>query len=195
MIKYAIALITIAGFMTAASVSAESAYAPNVNMKTGAIQVPEDYTSWATLGTWSHANEKGEAPGAQEFHVVYTQPETIEYYRKHKAFPDGAVLVKELLTTKTMPMTTGLAVSHATSIKGWFVLVRDTQGRFAESKLWGDGWGWSFFSADSPKKTSSTDYKKDCVSCHLPARELAPKEAHDADKWIYTFGYLALQKK
>ena len=68
--------------------------APNVDLKTGAITVPEDYTKWATLGTWAHANMEGE-PGSHEYHVDYTQPETIAYYQKHGSFPDGAVLVKE----------------------------------------------------------------------------------------------------
>jgi hypothetical protein len=35
-------------------------FAPNVNMKTGAISVPENYTRWATLGTWAHANNKAD---------------------------------------------------------------------------------------------------------------------------------------
>lgn len=168
--------------------------APNVDLKTGAISVPENYTKWATLGTWSHANMKGE-PGSHEYHVVYTQPETIEYYQKYGRFPDGAVLVKELLNAETMPMTTGPAVSHATTIKGWFVLVRDAKGRYKNSKLWGDGWGWSLFNAPDSKKTVSTDYQVDCIACHLPARDLARDDAHEEDKWIYTLGYPVFQKK
>ena len=178
-------------------------YAPNVNMKTGAISVPKDYTRWATLGTWAHANTELKKtkdhpdgnPGSIEYHVVYTQPETIDYYRKHGGFPDGAVLVKELLHAETMPMTTGPAVSHATKLKGWFVLVRDTEGRFKDSKLWGNGWGWSLFNAGDSMKTVSTDFKVDCMGCHLPALGLAPDNAVEADKWIYTLGYPVLQKK
>ncbi len=177
-----------------ATTQGEKPFAPNVNMQTGDIRIPEGYTKWATLGTWSHASTEGE-PGAKEYHVVYTQPETIDYYREHGRYPDGAVLVKELINTKTMPMTTGQAVSHATKIKGWFVLVRDTQNRFKESNLWGDGWGWSLFNADNRIQTVSTDYKEDCIGCHLPARQMAREDANDSDKWTYSFGYLALQKK
>jgi hypothetical protein len=166
----------------------------NVDLKTGAISVPEDYTKWATLGTWAHANMEGE-PGSHEYHVVYTQPETIEYYQKNGRFPDGAVLVKELLNAETIPMTTGPAVSHATTLKGWFVLVRDTKGRYKDSKLWGDGWGWSLFNAPDSKKTVSTDYQTDCIACHLPARDLAGDQTHEEDKWIYTLGYPVLHKK
>ncbi len=171
------------------------AFAPNVDMETGAISVPEGYTLWPTLGTWSHAKVEGEAANIHEYHVVYTQPSTIEYYQKKGRFPDGAVLVKELLHAETMTMSTGPRVGHATTIKGFFVLVRDTKGRFKSSALWGDGWGWSFFSADDRVKTASKDYKVDCIPCHVPALELAPKHARKDDKWIYTLGYPVLQKK
>lgn len=171
----------------------KTGFAPNVDGQTGNIRVPDDYTLWPALGTWSHAKVEGK-PGIQEHHVVYTQPETIQYYQKKGRFPDGAVLVKELLHAETMSMTTGPAVGHATTIKGWFVLVRDTEGRFQSSSLWGDGWGWSFFNADDPEKTASTNYKIDCVPCHTPAKELAPKNAQKDDKWIYTLGYPVLQK-
>jgi hypothetical protein len=188
-------LILITVILAGAAVSKEmKPFAPNVNFKTGAISVPENYTKWATLGTWAHANTEGE-PGSHEYHVVYTQPATIEYYQKHSRFPDGAVLVKELLHAETMQMTTGPAVSHATTIKGWFVLVRDTKGRYKNSALWGDGWGWSLFNATDSKKTVSTDYQVDCIACHLPARDLAGDDADDEDKWIYTLGYPVLQKK
>ncbi len=177
----------------------EQPFAPNVDMTTGAIRVPDNYAEWPTLGTWTHAHTDEKlgkmGPGVHEYHVVYTQPETIAYYQQHRRFPDGAVLVKELLNAKTMAMTTGPAVAHGTTIKGWFVLVRDTEGRFKDSKLWGDGWAWSLFNADDPKHTVSKDYKTECVPCHLPARQLAPEKAMDADKWIYSFGYPVLQKQ
>ena len=188
-ITSALALI----FLYTFSAYAEKPFAPNVDLKTGAISVPENYTRWATLGTWAHANTKGK-PGSHEYHVVYTQPETIDYFLKHGAYPDGAILVKELLHAETMEMTTGPAVSHATKIKGWFVLVRDTKGRYKNSKLWGDGWGWSFFKAPNSKTTSSTDYQENCVGCHLPARDLAKPGTHEEDKWIYTLGYPVLNK-
>ena len=170
----------------------EKDFAPNVDMNTGAINVPEDYTLWPTLGTWTHTKVDGGAATIHEYHVVYTQPETIKYYQKKRRFPDGAVLVKELLHAETRSMTTGPAVGHATTLKGFFVLVRDTKGRFKSSSLWGDGWGWSFFNADDHVNTISTDYKVDCVPCHVPAKELAPRNAKKDDKWIYTLGYPVL---
>jgi Cytochrome P460 len=59
------------------------------------------------------------------------------------------------------------------------------KGRHAGNKLWGDGWGWSWFDAANPSKTTSTDYKKDCQSCHVPAR---------VSDWIYVNGYPPLKR-
>jgi len=196
-------LVMMLGVAVIALGDSEKPSAPNVDSKTGAISVPKDYTRWATLGTWAHANTQLKRtmmhpegnPGSTEYHVVYTQPETIDYYKEHGRFPDGAVLVKELIHAETMPMTTGPAVSHATKIKGWFVLVRDTEDRFKSSKLWGEGWGWSLFNASDPVNTVSTDFQSDCLGCHVPARQYAPDGAEEADKWIYTLGYPVLQKK
>lgn len=178
----------------------EKPFVPNVvDRATGAIRVPEGYRLWPTLGTWVHAKTdkalKTDGPGLHEYHVVYTQPETIAHYQKTGQLPDGAVLVKELLNAKTLAMTTGPAVGHATSTKGWFVLVRDTKGRYKDSKLWGKGWGWSFFNADDPGHTVSKDFQVECVPCHLPARSAAPTNAVEEDKWVYTFGYPVLQKE
>ncbi|GJL55378.1 MAG: hypothetical protein NPIRA02_25100 [Nitrospirales bacterium] len=188
-------LVSLGNWAGGAMAKGETPFASNVNMKTGAISVPEDYTRWPTLGTWTHAKVDEGNANIHEYHVVYTQPTTIAYYQKHRRFPDGAILVKELLHAETMSMTTGPAVGHATTIKGFFVLVRDAKGRFKSSALWGDGWGWSFFNADDRVTTTSKDYKVDCVPCHTPALELAPQNAKKDDKWIYTLGYPVLKKK
>lgn len=175
-----------------ATVESEKPFAPNVDTETGAIRVPENYTEWPILGTWSLASTDAN-PGAREFHVVYTQPETIAYYRKTGRYPDGAVLVKELLNTKTMSMTTGPAVSHATEITGWFILVRDTKGRYKDTGLWGDGWGWALFMKDDPTRTVSKSYRTECIPCHTPARQLAAPTDNEWDKWTYSFGYPVLR--
>lgn len=194
-IKLSLLLLATMGLAGVALAEDEKPFTSNVDMHTGAISVPEDYTLWPTLGTWAHAKVDGGAPNIHEYHVVYTQPDTITYYQKKGRFPDGAVLVKELLHAGTMTMTTGPAVGHATTVKGFFVLVRDTKGRFKSSPLWGDGWGWSFFNANDRVKTTSKDYKVDCMPCHVPAKDLAPRNANKDDKWIYTLGYPVLRKK
>jgi hypothetical protein len=130
----------------------------------GNLHVPDTYrTTYELLGSWAVAADQGQ--GSKQLHVVYASPGTIAAYRTDGRFPDGAVLVKEVL-------------------KGWFVMMKDSKGRHAGNKLWGDGWGWSWFDAGSPSKTTSTDYKTDCQSCHVPAR---------ASDWIYVGGYPPLR--
>lgn len=141
----------------------------------GNLHVPSAYrTAYQMLGSWAVADDNG--PGSKQLHVVYASPGTISAYRKDGHFPDGAVLVKEVFDTTTNDMTTG-TVSSAGALAGWFVMVKDSVGRFPTNKLWGDGWGWAWFDAINPQKTTSTDYTTDCQSCHLPARQ---------SDWIYT---------
>jgi hypothetical protein len=134
----------------------------------GNLRVPADYrTSYQFLGSWAIANDK--AQGSKGLHVVYASPGALEAYRKDGRFPDGSVLVKEVYLTATETMTTG-TVSHAQKLKGWFVMVKDSKNSHPGNDLWGDGWGWSWFDADKPSKTTSANYKVECLACHEPVR-------------------------
>ena len=75
--------------------------------------------------------------------------------------------------------------SHQTVRKRPFVMLRDSKNSHPGNKLWGDGWGWSWFDQGNPLKTTSTDYKVDCQPCHLPAW---------ASEWVYVSGYLPLKR-
>lgn len=153
----------------------------NVVDAQGNLRVPENYrTLYQSLGSWAIAADSGR--GAKEMHLVYASPGTIKAFRSSGRFPDGAVLVKEVFGTSTIAMTTG-TVSHAVMLKGWFVLVKDSKNSHPGNPLWGDGWGWSWFDADKPLKTTSTNYKKDCLGCHVPAK---------STDWIYVSGYPVL---
>ena len=148
----------------------------------GNLRVPSSYhADYEFLGTWAIAADKG--VGSKELHNVYARPGTIAEHHTRGRFPDGTVLVKEVYETSTAPMTTG-TVSHAQTLKGWFVMVKDSNNSHPGNSLWGDGWAWSWFDAGNPTKTTSTDYKRDCLPCHVPAR---------ATDWVYTSGYPALK--
>jgi hypothetical protein len=148
----------------------------------GNLHVPPKYRAeYEFLGTWAIAANKG--VGSSELHAVYANSGTTAAYHTSGHFPDGTVLIKEVYETATAPMTTG-TVSHAQTLKGWFVMVKDTKNSHPGSSLWGEGWGWSWFDAGNPMKTTSTSYKKDCLPCHVPAQ---PTD------WIYTAGYPALK--
>ncbi|WP_204376627.1 cytochrome P460 family protein [Methyloceanibacter marginalis] len=51
--------------------------------------------------------------------------------------------------------------------------------------MWGDGWGWAFYEGTETQKTITTDYRKDCLGCHEPAR---------GQDLIYVQGYPILKR-
>jgi len=149
--------------------------------KTGNIRKPADYRDlFQTLGTYTVLDPKGD-----QMHLTYASPGTAETYRRTGKFADGSVLVKEVFGTQHAQLTTGDA-HWAANTKVWFVLIKDSKGRYPGNPLWGDGWGWALFKSDAPDKQVATGYKKDCLGCHVPAK---------ATDWIYVTGYPVLHGK
>lgn len=160
--------------------AAGGGYSPYVSAD-GAITLPKDFRShWTHLGSWAVAQDG--APG-QGFHDVYTQPESAAAFRKTGQWPDGAVLVKEIRAIQQGALTTGPAL-WAGDNKVWFVMVKDTKGRFTDNPNWGDGWGWALFDAKDRSKNASSDHRKDCMACHVPAQ---------TTDWVYLDGYPTLR--
>ena len=66
----------------------------------------------------------------------------------------------------------------------WFVMVKDQKGRFKGNPNWGEGWGWALFKPADPEKNVSTNYRKDSIGCHIPAKKT---------DWVYLQGYPTLK--
>lgn len=147
----------------------------------GNISLPDDFrANMVHLGSWFVPDG-----GASGFHDVYTEASTIEAYRKTGEFPDGATLVKELRHSDAGDYTTGQGVSFATGdIKQWFVMIKDSEGRFTDKPIWGSGWGWALFKPDAPEKNVAASYRTDCLGCHVPAQ---------ANDYIYVEAYPTLK--
>ena len=177
-----LALIVTAAAAGIIAAAADGQTATAVADASGNLRVPDHYrTRYEFLGAWAVA---AEGRGSKSLHVVYASPGTVQAYRDKGVFPEGAVLVKEVFDAATGEMTTG-TVSRAETLKGWFVMVKDSSDRYPGNKLWGDGWGWSWFDAASPLKTTSTDYRTDCRTCHVPVQ---------ASEWVYVSGYPPLKR-
>lgn len=176
---FMIAALALATLNQAAVGGENSGFSPHVD-KSGKISMPRDFrNNMVHLGSWFVP--KGDASG---FHDVYTEAQTVKAFRKTGKFPDGATLVKELRHANTGDYTTSPGVGYANGqVKIWFVMIKDSKGRFNGNKIWGDGWGWALFKPDAPGKNTSTNYKADCLACHMPAK--------DKD-WVYTEGYPTL---
>jgi Cytochrome P460 len=149
--------------------------------KSGNIRKPADYRDrYELLGTYMVLDPKG-----NQMHVTYASPGTAAYYRRTGKFPDGCVMVKEIFGTDHAKLTTGDA-HWAWGIQVWFVQIKDEKHRYSNNPLWGDGWGWALFKADAPDRQVATDYKKDCLGCHIPAK---------STDWTYVQGYPVLKSE
>lgn len=167
---------------TALSAQADDNFSAQVDAK-GTITLPDDFrATMSHLGSWYVP--AGDASG---FHDVYLDADGVSAFRKTGKFPDGAIMVKELRHSKVGNYTTGAGVSYEGEIKQTFVMVKDSTNRFAgKNPAWGDGWGWALYKPDSAGKSVVTDYKIDCLGCHIPAK---------AKDFIYTEGYPTLGAK
>ncbi len=142
----------------------------------GNISLPEDFaTEWAHLGSWAVAKDGG----VEGIHNVYAPKEEVEYFRQHLEFRDGAMMVKEVRAARGAAHTTGDA-HWAEDVQVWFLMVKDRKARFPENPLWGDGWGWALYNGGDRSKQVATDYKKDCLGCHVPAEKT---------DFSYVYGY------
>jgi hypothetical protein len=169
---------------TAFAQSNRAAFADGAVTADGRIQVPDGFRErYVLLGAWAVAGD-ADTGGKLGLHVVYAPGDAVAAYRKTGRFPDGTVLVKELFNGKTEDLTTGQATSAA-DVAGYFVMVKDREGRFSGNPLWGDGWGWSFFAAGRTQAAETKDYVTECLGCHEPAR---------ATDLVYDYAYPVLRK-
>jgi cytochrome c len=164
-------------------------FSPYVDSK-GNISLPQDFMSaWVHLGTWVVTSEKATGPEVKKtapgtgLHDLYTQPESFKAYKKNGKWPDGAILVMEIRAMKWDDLPTGHVI-YPGEATDWFVMVKDSKGRFKDNPNWGGGWGWAFFKAADPKKNISTNYRNDCLGCHEVAK--------DSD-WVFIQGYPTLR--
>lgn len=171
-------MVLIAAYSAAPQVN--DSFSPYVELD-GQITLPTNFKeNWTFLGAWTLPGNKDDG-----MHIVYTEPGVVKKFKETgNRFPDGAVLIKEVRSIRSEAMTTGANVIHAENETLWFVMIKDTKGRFSDNPNWGDGWGWALFNASDPSRNVSTSYKKDCLGCHIPAKQT---------DWIYTRGYPVLK--
>jgi hypothetical protein len=180
-LMFVLTVVSLAGYQQVKSQSNSSNNGFDLVDKTGNIRKPSDYRDrYQALGVYTVLDPKG-----NQMHYTYASPGAVEYYRQTGKFADGTVLVKEVFGTDHAQMTTGDA-HWASGTKVWFVMIKDERGRYPGNPLWGEGWGWALFNSEAPDKQISTDYKKDCLGCHIPAK---------TTDWVYIQGYPVLSSK
>jgi Cytochrome P460 len=135
------------------------------------MKLPTGYREWVFLGSPLTPNAlNGGKASFPEFHNVYVERKNFDAYMKTGTFPEGTVLVKELVLLQKPTFPDGS--QQAPSGRGYFdgafngmdVSVKDTK-KFAKT----NGWGYFTFGhhAEPYETTAAESSAAECAGCHL----------------------------
>lgn len=147
----------------------------------GELERPTGYREWTYVGTPLTPNDMndGKAP-FPEFHTVYMNPDAYNHYEDTGEFPDGTVIIKELVS---------VGEKEATSGKGYFmgdfvgleVSVKD-KTRFKDEP---GNWAYFSFGHEYPlKEMAKIQPAASCNDCH---------DGNADDDWVFTQYYPVLR--
>lgn len=119
------------------------------------VSYPEGYRHWTHIK--SMVIEQGHAlyESFGGIHHIYANKKALDALQKGKVFPDGAVLIFDLLEAKSRDHA---IVEGPRKVLG--VMQKDSK-RFKET----GGWGFEAFKGDTRERVVS-DPKRDCFTCH-----------------------------
>jgi len=134
----------------------------------GELQRPNDHREWVFVGAPVTPNDMNDGKAAfPEFHNVYIDPSSFASYKQTGKFPDGTVILKELVSVggKSMPSGNGYFQGEFVSLEA---MVKDSR-RFRD-----EPGGWAFFrfgEAPNYNPTGARMKTESCNSCHSGATE------------------------
>lgn len=134
----------------------------------GELIRPADHREWVFVGAPVTPNDMNDGKAAfPEFHNVYIDPVSFASYKKTGTFPDGTVILKELVSVggKSMDSGNGYFQGEFTSLEA---MVKDRR-RFTD-----EPGGWAFFrfgEAPNYNPTGARMKTESCNSCHSGANE------------------------
>jgi len=145
----------------------------------GSLQRPTDYREWIFVGTPLTPNDMNNGKAAfPEFHSVYIHPSAWEQWKEFGRFPEGTILVKELISVGTKQ-----AASGAGYFMGDFI---GLEAAIKSERHFPDAPGnWGYFSFSSPDHRSllsstTAEPAANCNSCH---------QTRAQDDWVFTQHY------
>ena len=148
----------------------------------GALLQPEGYREWTFVGAPVTPNSLNppEAP-FPEFHNVYIHPEAFAHYKETGTFPDGTILIKELVSVGATQAASGKGLFQGDYI-GLEAAVKDAK-RFPNEPGY---WAYFTFSHASPPypATAKQQPVAACNACH---------QANSAQDWVFTQYYPVLR--
>ncbi len=134
----------------------------------GELIRPSDHREWVFVGAPVTPNDMNDGKAAfPEFHNVYIDPVSFASYKQTGTFPDGTVILKELVSVggKRMDSGNGYFQGEFVSLEA---MVKDSK-RFSD-----EPGGWAFFrfgEAPHYNPTGARMKTESCNSCHAGASE------------------------
>ena len=173
--------LTVTAFLLLGAASRDSLPKPGYNDKGQLLRPDVRYREWVYIGTPLTPNELNppEAP-FPEFHNVYIHPDDFRHWKATGTFPDGTMIIKELVTVGS---------NQAVSGKGYFmgefvgleVTVKDAK-RFPDEPGY---WAYFSFGHSYPLADAAEAFPTQaCNSCHQVAA---------ADDFVFTQYYPVLR--
>ena len=176
--KTLLSVAVIAGLFSTTNMMANSHATYTMNDKHELVR-PTDYRTWVYVGTPVTPNAlNGGHAAFPEMHNVYIDPASYKAYKESGKFPEGTVIVKELVS---------VGATEAVSGKGYF------EGEFlgleasikSKKDFPNEPGNWAIFSFSDMKtgilkETAPVLPVASCVSCH---------ESSAADDFVFTQYY------
>lgn len=125
---------------------------------------PVNYREWIFVGTPVTPNDMNDGAAVfPEFHNVYIDPVAWTAYKKTGKFPDGTVMVKELVSVGSKQASSG-----AGYFEGEFLGLEAAVKSAAKHSKEPGNWGYYSFtqSGKAPSKETSIKPTQSCNACH-----------------------------
>jgi hypothetical protein len=125
---------------------------------------PQVYHQWPRRGVGSFPHELNEGRAMfSGVHLVFQDPISAQHYQETRFFPDGTVLVMEVLGLRPVDGPSGKGGVHDATVT-LLVQIKDRR------KFSGSGWAYFLFDEPSTVKTAQApQHKSKCQSCHVAA--------------------------
>jgi hypothetical protein len=127
--------------------------------KKALVKYPDDYRKWTHIKSMVIQQGHPLYDSFGGIHHVYANEKALKALKKGKPFPDGAVLIFDLLEAKS---ENNAVVEGPRKVLG--VMQKDSR-KFSST----GGWGFEGFKGDS-KERVVTDAKTACFNCHEPQK-------------------------
>ena len=131
----------------------------------GELIRPTGYREWIYIGSPLTPNDMNNGKAAfPEFHNVYIDPTSWEHWKNTGEFPDGTLIVKELVSVGSKQASSGSGY-----FQGEYLGLEASTKSIKHFPDVPGNWGYFRFTIDNStelRKTSVVQAKNNCLGCH-----------------------------